>query len=351
MGSTTRMKISTEAGNSGTPGNWREPLHAPLWRAFTWFCVAPICCTLGITSCQSGSQQVAVIPRTTATSLWEAEHAGAETAAQKLGLTVYWNAPTRADDVQQQIALVTRAIKRHDRGLILAPDQPLALLVPIHEAIRQGIPTVIVGSTPPMPLDPSLSYIVNDNVATGQMAAARINRILEGKGRVAVLGIDPASPGALEILHAFETTLERDSPRILLVDRRSGSSNENEAQESANESLVSDEHLSAIFAISATATRGAYLALRSRGEKSQVKLVGFEQDLELLSLVRDGQIDSLIAENTYQMGYSAMELVSQNRGSKRQGQIQKLPPTLVTAENAASPEIQRLLSPDWGQKR
>lgn len=305
------------------------------------------CASIFISSCKSTSPQVAIIPQTTATTLWEAEHAGAEAAAKKLGMQTYWNAPTRGDDVQRQITLVDNAVNRHYRGLILAPDQPLALMVPVREALRQGIPTVIVGTSLPMSLDPSLSYIVNDDIATGQIAAAYLGKILAGEGRVAVLGVDPDSPGALEILHSFETTLEKDFPRIALVDRRTGSSNESEAQQVANESLAKDPHLSAIFTLTAIATRGAYLALHGRGLTSQVKLVGFEQDLELMSLVRDGQIDGLIAENTYQMGYQAMELIARSRGAERAGEQIKLAPKLLTAGNADSPEVQRLISMDW----
>lgn len=341
------MKTAIAPSTWSVSVDWRKgPGCSP---AKAWCAAIAACALAGLTSCQSSSPQVAVIPQTTATSLWEAEHAGAETAAKKLGLQVYWNAPTRGDDVQQQIALVGRAITRHDRGLILAPDLLLALLVPIREAIRQGIPTVIVGSSVPMPLDPSLSYIVNDDVATGQMAAARLGKVLAGKGRVAVLGVDPNSPGALEILHAFETALERNYPGILLTDRRTGSSSENEAQQAAGESLAKDEHLSAIFTLTAIATRGAYLAMRSRGANPRVKLIGFEQDLELMAMVRAGQIDSLIAENTYQMGYRAMELIDANKGSKGEGHQIKLAPTLVTAENATSPEVKGLMSVDWGR--
>jgi ribose transport system substrate-binding protein len=265
-------------------------------------------------------------------------------------MQTYWNAPTRGDDIQQQITLVDRAISRHSRGLILAPDQPLALMVPVREALRQGIPTVIVGSSSlPMPLGQGLSYIVNDDIATGQMAAKHIGKLLDGEGRVAVLGIDPDSPGALTILHAFETTLERDFPKIAFVDRRTGSSNESEAQQVANESLAKDPHLNAIFTLTAIATRGAYLALHSRGLSSQVKLVGFEQDLELMSLVRDGQINGLVAENTYQMGYQAMELIARSRETGRTGKQIKLAPTLLTADNADAPDVQRLISMDWSR--
>jgi ribose transport system substrate-binding protein len=55
--------------------------------------------------------------------LWEAAHAGAESAAQQEGLKVYWNAPTREDDVQRQIDIMQHAISSGARGLVLAPDQ------------------------------------------------------------------------------------------------------------------------------------------------------------------------------------------------------------------------------------
>src|SRR5579875_3499176 len=91
-------------------------------------------------SCAERPQEIAVIPRTTSTTLWEAEHAGAEYAARKYRLQIRWNAPTREDDVQQQISMVDRVVQRKCRGLILAPDQPLALMVPVQRAIAAGIP-------------------------------------------------------------------------------------------------------------------------------------------------------------------------------------------------------------------
>ena len=309
------------------------------------------CSTVLLSSCKSTTPKIAIIPQTTATTLWEAEHAGAEAVARQHGIQIYWNAPTRGDDLQQQINLVENVIARHFRGLILAPDQPLALMVPIREALQQGIPTVIVGSSLPTPLDSRLSYIVNDDFATGQIAARRIGTLLANKGHVAVLGIDPNSPGSLAILHAFETTLEREFPNITLVDRRAGSSNESEAQQAADESIAKNPDLQAIFTLTAIATRGAYLSLQARGLTSKIKVVGFEQDLELMSLVRERQIDALIAENTYQMGYQAMDLLAHQQTTGQPGKQIKLAPILLTADNADSPAAQTVISMDWSTIR
>ena len=60
-----------------------------------------------LAGCQRNSPiTIAVIPRTTGTMLWEPEHGGAQAAALKLGARIYWNAPTREDDIEGQIALV-----------------------------------------------------------------------------------------------------------------------------------------------------------------------------------------------------------------------------------------------------
>ena len=79
-----------------------------------------MCCL--IASCRSTQPPVvAVVPETTAREVWESEHAGAERAAHALGWSIYWNGPSREDDVARQIQIVNSAIARHVTGLILSP--------------------------------------------------------------------------------------------------------------------------------------------------------------------------------------------------------------------------------------
>ena len=66
-------------------------------------------------------------------------------------------------------------------------------------------------------------------------------------------------------------------------------------------------HVDAIFALDSTATLGAYLALKARGLTNRVKVVGVQQSSELANAIRLHQIDSIIAQDTYQMGYRAVE--------------------------------------------
>jgi ribose transport system substrate-binding protein len=309
---------------------------------------AALLALLAIGGCRSKTMQVAVIPQTTAFTTWEAEHAGAEFAAAKQGFHVYWNAPTSEDDIQQQAALIERIVEEKYPAMILAPDQAVALMAPVQHAIDKGVRTVIVVSPLTLPARDNLTYIVNDDDASGRIAAMRMGKILAGKGRIAILGIPPESLSSLAMVHAFETTLEERYPGIAIVERRFGSHNETEAQQIADEVLATVPNLDGIFTVTSAASGGAYAALRARGLDSKVKLIGFEQSVELANLVRSGQVDSLIAINTYQMGYKAMQSLAEPPGTGPREV--KLEPTLLTAENVDSPAVKSLINIDWSRE-
>lgn len=303
-----------------------------------------------LSGCRRGSFRVAVVPRTTALTIWEAVHAGAEFAARPAGIQVYWNAPTSEDDIQQQAALVDRVVDEHYQGLILAPDQPLALMAPVRRAIAEGVRTVVIASPLSIPAQDNLAYIVNDDEATGRMAAMRMGEILHSHGQVAVVGINPESLSDLTILHAFESGLKEHFPNIAIADRRTGTHNATEAQQIADEILATHSGLEAIFSLSAMASYGALGALQARGLTGKVKLIGFEQSVELGNEVRVGEMDSLIAEDTYEMGHRALNLIAAHRSGKLPALEIKLQPALLTRENINSPLARRLMNRDWGQR-
>ncbi len=291
-----------------------------------------------------------MIARTAAASIWEAAHAGALAAATKHGMTMYWNAPQSEDDIQQQAALIDRVVEQRYSGLIVAPDQPLPLITTIQRAVSRGVKTVVIVSPLPIPPRPNLAYIVNDDVAAGRMAAERINKVLHGKGTVAVLGVDTESLSELTILHSFEATLEQRFPGVTIADCRTGSHNQSEAQEIADEELSAHPDLGALFSLSAVASYGALTSLQSRSRERTIKLVGFEQSPTLADRVRTGVMDSLIAEDSYEMGRQAMELLAANRGRNMPPEIRQLEPTLLTSENIDSQEMQHLVRLEWGVK-
>lgn len=300
---------------------------------------------------RSATTVIAVLPRTTGSTFWEAEHAGAKAAALRLHYRVYWNAPTHEDDVEGQIGLLEKVRRGAYIGLVLAPDHAIALLTPIRRILASGMPVVIVSAPLMLPPRDKLSYIVTDEALMGEMAARRIGAALHGSGTVALLGLDPGVAGMMSRVRAFERELGKSFPRIRIVARGGGAFNAPEAQQATFAALASHPRLNAIFSLTAISTRAAYFTLRSRNDLMKIKLIGCEQDSLIIGRVEAGEIDAVMAEDSYAMGYRAVEQIASRRSGKSVPGLTILPPIMITRENASSDRVQQLTTGFWIEPR
>jgi len=300
---------------------------------------------LACAGCKQTPPTVAVIPRTSGTALWEPEHAGAAAAARSIGLSLYWNAPMREDDTQTQISLIEKSVDRGMAGIIVSPIETLPMRTPIRRVLAQGVPVVVIDTELGIPSGPKLSYVLNDEQAGGRIAARRIGLILRGKGNIAIVGIQPELKSNTVRERSFETTLSSEFPGIHVVARRLGLTSVPQEQHNAEELLVGSASLDAIVALSLASTRGAYYALAEFGKVSAIKVVGFDQDL--IPPIRDGGIDSVVVQNTFELGRIAMELMDgEIRGTTGSAEVH-VQPVLMTRDNVDSSEIRRILNLSW----
>jgi ribose transport system substrate-binding protein len=301
----------------------------------------------GICGCsRRTAERIAVIPQTEGTMIWEAAHVGAEEAAQRQSAFIYWNAPTREDDVEAQIAVVDRAVNDRFDGLVLAPDQALALMTPVRHAVASGIPTVVIGSPLAMPPGGDLFYILNDNAQAGRLAAQRVGELLHGTGTVAVLGIDPDLSGIMIRTRAFENALSGDYPGIRILDKRKGSFNIPHEQQVAQDTITSHPDLDVIVAMMAASVEGTLSALHSVTGGEKVKVIGFDVE-NWPPFERNNSLVCLIQEDTRIMGEQAVELILARREGHSVPVQTTVEPRVITRENMNSPEVRRMLSQDW----
>ncbi|HEX5315146.1 MAG TPA: substrate-binding domain-containing protein [Candidatus Kapabacteria bacterium] len=298
-----------------------------------------------LASCNRTSNTIAVIPRACGTALWEPEHAGAAHVARSKGMEVYWNAPTREDDVEGQIDLLENVVGRHYAGIIISPDQTLPLRSPIRRIVAQGLPVVVVGTNLGIAPNAKLSYVLNDDAAGGQMAARRLGKILNGKGSIAILGINPQLTGITVRERNFESTLEQEFPNIKVVERRLGYYSVPQDQQVAEDILNRGELIDAIVALSHISTRGAFYALVEFDKVRSIKLIGFDQDL--MPPIRTGGIDSIIMESSYDMGRVAMQNLDAEIHGRIAPGVSVVAPLLMTRENLDSPVIRQQLTANW----
>lgn len=276
----------------------------------------------------------------------ESEHGGVMAAADPENARIYWNAPTREDDIQGQSAMVERVAEGSAQGLILQADHTSALISPVRNALANGIPTVIIGSPLAMPAGGRLFYLLNDEKKGGELGAERVASILGNHGTVAILGIDPDISGIMTRARSLEETLTLKDHGIQIVTHAIGSFNVPHEQQMAEETLKAHPDLDVLVALTAVSCHGALSALASSGN-AHVKVICYDPNDTLFD---NPSLDSLILEDTRSMGSEAVRVVLASLRGQTMPAIQEFEPVLVTRDNVSSPPVKRLSSMDWRTK-
>ncbi len=290
--------------------------------------------------------KVAVIPETEGEPSWDSVRYGAEAAAKNGQALIYWNAPSREDDVEAQIALVEDVANRKYQGLVLAPDHALALISPVRRLLSQGIPISIIGSSLPIPPSTGITYVVNDDEFGGKIAAQRVATLLHGRGQIAVLGINPDFLGNMIRTRAFEGELARVAPAISIVESRIGSFNVPHEQQVAQETLKTHLKLDLIVAMMWTSAEGVIRTLNSTNEFKAVKLIAFDAN-SLPPFDRSSNLDAVIQEDIRTMAQKGTETVIARLKRHAVPSREIIRPILITRDNIDSREVHDLFPGLW----
>jgi ribose transport system substrate-binding protein len=293
---------------------------------------------------------IAVIPKGTIHEFWKTVHAGAEMAAQELGVDIIWKGSLKEDDREAQISVVENIITRGVDGIVLAPLDDAALRRPIDEAMQNGIPVVIFDSG--LQGDNYISYVATDNFKAGQLAGQYMAKLLDGKGNVAVLryaeGSDSTTKREDGFLDAIQAFVDIE---IVTSNQYAGVTTESALQ--AAENLLSrfggaegSLRIDGIFCATEPTALGILRALQNAGFAGKVKFVGFDSSEKMIDALRAGELSGFVVQNPIKIGYLGVKtLVGHMRGEQVPSQIDT-GSILVTRENVNQPEIHDLLNPD-----
>lgn len=286
----------------------------------------------------------AVIPKGQADIFWQSIHAGAAAEAQEGGVDIDWNGPAMETDYTKQIGILDDFINRHVDGIVLAPSDTDAQVPAIRRAHQAGIPLSIIDSG--VNSDEYVSFVATDNYGGGVLAGQRLGEILHHKGDVAIIGVLPGAASTTAREKGFRDTLAKESPQMKIVAFQYGNSDRARALAVAEDILSAHPSLSGFFTSNESATIGAVQGLKQRGLLGKVKIVGFDNSPSLVDDVRAGNIDSLVLQDPFQIGYQGLKTLLDQRAGHTPPKRIDLSPTLLTRDNMNEPKMQKLLNPD-----
>jgi ribose transport system substrate-binding protein len=296
----------------------------------------------------SSRLRIAVIPKGTTHEFWKSVHAGAVKAARELDADVIWKGPLKEDDLKSQIDLVQSFTAQKVSGIVLAPLNDKALVTSVNGAAQAGVPVVIFDSA--LAGGNITSFVATDNRAAGGLAAARLAKLLPGPGKVLVLRYEEGSASTHDREEGFLAGL-RQQPGLQVVSANQYGGATTESAFNAAESLLIAQNaagggVSAIFTPNESTTFGMLLALQKTKLAGKIRFIGFDASDKLVQAVAAGEIDALVLQNPFNMGYLAVHAVVDRLRGKPVPARTDTGAQLLDRENREQPDLRELLKPD-----
>ena len=260
--------------------------------------------------------QIAVIPKGLTHSFWQAIKRGAEKAGSEMNANIIWTGPaSESDGTKQQQQIVEDQITKKVDGIVLAPNNKTALVPMIEKATDAGIPVVIADSD--AETKKRISYVATDNYVGGEMAAERIWKITGGKGPIGMVPVQANSESTEQREKGFEDKIVKLSGGKLKVIRSQfGESDRKKSMTAAQDMLTAHSDMTAIFGPNESSAVGALNAIRSRQQLGKIKIIGFDTPDILVAAVKKGDMDSIVVQNPFKMGYEGVKAIMDKKAGK-----------------------------------
>ena len=297
------------------------------------------------TSSFAKTNEIAVIVKTENANFWQNVKKGAEAAGKDLGneYKVTFQGPQAETAIDEEVNMVNNAINRGVSGIVLAASDPEALIPPVKKAFENGIPVVIIDSGINSDGKYYQSFLATDNRAAGKLAAEKLlAKHGMKKGKVAVMSYTPGAASAIERTGGFMDEVKKQQD-IKLMEPLYSQSDMVTALNQTIDVLTSNPDLTAIFGANEPTAVGMARAIKERGFAGKLIAVGFDGNQDLQNFVRDGTLEGIVVQSSYQMGYKGVKTINKIIKGEKVDKFIDTGVVFVTKDNIASEEAKAVL--------
>lgn len=277
----------------------------------------------------------AVIPKALDIPVFNYAKIGAERAAKEFGdVEVLWNAPASADQLKQKEILESYITQRVD-GIAISSLNGEFLADTINRAIEQGIPVTTWDSD--APTSKRIAFYGVDDRASGRIMGEQAIKLLEGKGKVAII----TSLGAANLQNRLEGVREAlaTAPGIQIVETYDIKEDVIRCAEIIATGSRRYPDLSAWISVGGwpVFTRNALAAV----DPSKTKVISFDTISPALDLLRENKVQVLLGQKYFGWGSESVKLLRDiKNGNKPASPIIDSGVDVVTKDNVDAYEQQ-----------
>jgi ribose transport system substrate-binding protein len=231
---------------------------------------------------------------------WKTAGEGFQKAATDYGVSAEMRGPSSFDP-QAEVEEFRTVVARKPAGILVSVTNSSLLAPEIDKAIASGIPVITMDSDAPE--SKRLYFIGTNNLQAGRLGGQRVAAVLNGKGNVVFFTM-PGQPNLEERLKGYKDAFSAFSG-INIVEVFDMKGDSGLAMDKAQEYLArkGKDRIDALVCLQSSAGKDVGEAIRrakSAGDPGRL-LVTMDTDVATLQLIKDGVIDSTIAQKPYTM--------------------------------------------------
>ena len=275
-----------------------------------------------------GNPLIAVFTKNRTNPAYTAARLGADRVAARLGARIAHFVPQRPDNVDDQIALVERAIAERPDAAVFVPVHATAMSDSVRKLNGAGIPTVNYLNR--LAEGRFVTYVGSDDYRLARDIAAHLFQHIGGKGDIVILEGVPAAVTSQERLRGFRDAV-RDSPGIRIAASRAADYQQETARSVTAELLGGLPRVDGILCANDVMALGAIEALKGVGRT--IPLVGVNAIPEAIDAIKNGSLLATVDFDAMAISSIATEAAIRHlRGERVPAEI-ILPVRIVDAVN------------------
>ena len=302
--------------------------------------------TLFLSACSNKTDKktnIAVIVKATDSDFWHNVKNGVDFAATEYNVSVSFDGPKNEEDYNAQNIMIKNAVDRGVDAIVFSAIDFEKSAGALTDAARAGVKIVTIDSGS---ASPQVSmFIGTDNIEAGRSA-----------GRAAISGFAPESNIHIGILNYYKSTdngMKREEgfreyidtvPNAEITALVNVDSNIESASAGAKALINENPQINVLVGFNEWMTLGVGNAIRDLNLSDKVRSIGFDTNTVSIGMLETGEMDALIIQNPFAIGYlgveNVAELVSGEGGEKNDIYTTV---TTVTKDNLFDKDIQKIL--------
>ena len=245
------------------------------------------------------------------------------------GVEIVFGQGASATDIEGQIALIESMVTQGVEGIAITPVDP-TVAAALDRAIEDGVKIVLMDNDIPG-WEGRTALATTDNYAAGVLAGEYLSTVLEDGDKLGILEGVPGVPALDDRVNGMLEGL--GDVEVEIVGRGATNCTEELGINVAEDLLVANEDITAIYAACGPPAAGAAKAIENAGLVGKVRLVGFDFCCGEEEAIRAGIEEATVAQFPFNMAnYGVEALVKSIRGESVESLIDS-GAGLVTAEN------------------